>query len=356
VHLEQKDPQGQTLVKLPPQTVSADGGRANDYQNISTEVDYLAEPDNRAVTVSCPAVDISQYRDPPLTGPVIVNTRQPDGSLRGDTLLSSNIQGDQIAGNSQSFSYHANVAGSWSGTYHWFSSFTGYNDSGSFPSVPDFSVPVTYYTGGSPNPTNTGGIDHIFLSMYDGSDGAEATGNYYMHFHNKYEPSSWPEDSGSPYKVMGPDPDAASFPTPPLTYPWRAVNPVLTLIYPQTTINVAYQEPGIESVDAGVELGVDPVKVHFGISGNPTATFNVSQPLTANPPLQQYQETWAVYREEVARHKGHLDIYGTHGYTSTAIWRHDLEQGIVLNLYFPYPSTGSLAPDPPAGWNPPGYK
>lgn len=53
-HLEQKDPQGQTLVSLPPQTLSADGGFANDWRTISTKVNYQVDTDNknRAVTIS----------------------------------------------------------------------------------------------------------------------------------------------------------------------------------------------------------------------------------------------------------------------------------------------------------------
>lgn len=65
--------------------------------------------------------------------------------------------------------------------------------------------------------------------------------------------------------------------------------------------------------------------------------------------------TWAVYRENVTRTKGHLDGYGTGGYTGLGAWREDEMKGIDPALYFPYPSTSTPITDPPAGWNPPGY-
>jgi len=319
--------------------------------NLSASVsigNYTAQIDTRAVMISCPAVDASQYRDPPLTGNVIVNKRGSDGTLRGDTMLITVKPSDQVTSPAQSFNYHANVFGNWasSGTYHWFSDLTGYSGSGNLPTVTDFSDTIIPYT------TTVGSIDHIFVSMYDGIDGAKATGNYYLHLHAQYEPTSWPEDSGSPYKVMGTDPNVPSWPT----YPWKNISPLNEGTFPTTSFPVTYKEAGIESVDGGLDLGADPVVLHFGVTGNPTSSFPYANTLTPQPALKQGGETWVVSREIVARHKGHLDIYGVHGYTKTGVWRHDIMQGIDVNLYQPYQLSSTLAFDPTAGWNPPGYK
>ncbi len=90
---------------------------------IFANVSEFVYQDNRKVTVSCPAVDTnsdggSQYRDPALTGPVIVNQRAADGTLRGDTALYVVPQdnGDEY------FTFSGSAAGSWSvgSTYHWY--------------------------------------------------------------------------------------------------------------------------------------------------------------------------------------------------------------------------------------------
>ena len=320
----------------------------------SGSVSYRVAIDSRAVTISCPLVDTSinggsKYRFPALTGPITTNWRLSDGTLRGDTVLFPDVHSDQIGGDSQSFTYHANVAGVWAaGTaYHWYSSLTGYNNSGS-GSVPDFAMPVPYTNAGIPVTTNNGATDHLFLSLYD--SGAEGTANYYLHFHDEWEPLSWPPD-GPAYKVMGPDPEVPSWPP----YPWKMITPLLELTYPNLSVQVTYQEPGIESVEGGLDLGIEPVTLHFALSGNPTDKFTTTQTLTPLPPLAIGQETWAVSREIVSRTKGHLDHYQTHGYSGSGAWRHDVMLGIDVNCYTPYPSTSTLPSNPPLGWNPPGY-
>jgi hypothetical protein len=118
--------------------------------------------------------------------------------------------------------YTANAAGSWGGNaeYNWYSSLTdhslwGYVSGGDpillqSPGIQTFEVPYPYALSMTKP-------DHVFISVHDSypGDGAEATNNYYMHFHDVYEPVSWPEDTGnpwplSPYKVLGPDPEVPS--------------------------------------------------------------------------------------------------------------------------------------------------
>ena len=58
---------------------------------------------------------------------------------------------------------------------------------------------------------------------------------------------------------------------------------------------------------------------------------------------------------EMKRDKGHLEIYGTEGYTGHGPWRRDQSVGTDYSFYQPYATSSTLASDPPADWNPPGY-
>lgn len=357
-------PTGQTWVTLPTRSLGASLSWMPAGANVGApgmSVSYGVQLDTRAVAIWCPAVDTnfnggSKYRDPALTGPVITNLRKADGSLRGDTVLYPDHHPDQIAGTPQLFLYKGIYSGSWDAsqtTYHWNASLSGDSLPGSLPGIQDFSVPVVYTNPGHPVTTNNNAKDHIYLSLYQATAQGpiKAAANYDTHFHDEYEPNSWPEDSGSPYKVMGPDPDVPSWPT----YAWKMVTPVIPATYQTTSVPVTYKEAGIDSVEGGLDIGIEPVTLHFAASGTPTSEVSASQNMIPKPALQQGEKTWVVYRQIIARHKGHLDHYGVHGYISTGIWRHDVAQGIDLDFYFPRVSASTLSTDPPAGWNPPGY-
>ena len=105
-HLEQKDPQGQKMVSLPPQTLSVSGGLCEDYQSISSEVDYLAETDNRSVVL---------HRDG-----AVYETVDPDGTAHGDTIYSYHsiitpLEGDQCDTDVVNWqTFHPVFSGNWS--------------------------------------------------------------------------------------------------------------------------------------------------------------------------------------------------------------------------------------------------
>jgi len=115
-HLEHKDPQGQTLVSLPPQTLSVSGGRANDWQSISTEVSYQVETDNknRAVTISSPTIEDSyQKTNNPETFGRDIHLRDLDtGAMTvesvvttsgGEFVVSPSVIGDAFTANTPNF-------------------------------------------------------------------------------------------------------------------------------------------------------------------------------------------------------------------------------------------------------------
>ncbi len=204
-----------------------------------------------------------------------------------------------------------------------------------------------------------GQIDHIFLSLYDAGDQAEATGNYYLHLHNEYEPASWPEDAGSPYKVMGPDPDVPDWPT----YPWKAAtdqngNILMPLIGGQggnAVINFSGSITQGGSVDGALGVDKDAVNLQFGGGYDWSKTSDSGISINPTPAIPAGRQTWAVMRPSVNRHKGHLDIYGIHGYTGTGVWRKDDIVTTDYSYYQPYQPTSVTPFDPAPGWNPPSY-
>lgn len=342
---------GQTTVTLPTRSLSAYLSYATAVATNGASVggSYTVQVDTRAVIISCPAVDGSQYRDPPLTGPVIANVRQSDGTLRGDTVAPLG---------SGSYSYSGFANGAWDSlntNYHWNGSISNSADAALIP-IQNFSD--TYLYG-----SFVGKTDHIFLSVYDGLDSAKATVNYYMHFHYQYEPSSWPLDAGYPKKVMGPDPDAASFPTPPPTYPWQLAtdqngNALFPLIGPANS-NAGWTFGGTITkgghVDGGLGVGKNDVNVQFGGGYDWSKSTDQSIFINPTPALGQSQQTWAVCRPSVNRSKGHLDIYGVHGYTQTGVWYKDDIVTTDYNYFQPYASITVTPFTPAPGWNPPGY-
>lgn len=354
-----------TVLTLPAITLTASAlSTGGTYCTVSLQ----AAKDTREVLITCPTVDSSQYRDPPLTGPVIVNSRGGNEALRGDTVRP---YAQPIGGTGYlSLGYHANVAGIWgsNSSYLWNSQSGGPNpgdftESGMFTlginGVPDHTPAYksTYWDlGGASN-----FVDHIYLHLTDSSGGANATSNYYMHFHEKYEPVSWPEDASYPRKqTTQVDPDVPSWPT----YSYHAeVNPdtniIDSLVGPASAASTfSYGGTEAESwhLDGGLGIPVEPVDLHFGGGYdqdilNKFSGSNIAVPVALLPG----QKTWAVYRQDIKRHKGHLDTYGTHGYLSTGVWYRDENVGIEHGIYYPYANaTTDNAHDPDPNWLP-GY-
>ena len=138
--------------------------------------------DNREVNISS-SLDPTYYRGTDSNGnPVpVLNARQPDGTMYGDTLKPSS----QFPYNSFPVTYSAAPSGSWSqnSQYHWYSSLTGDVDSGAFNPNSIYPFGTTYM-----NPPVVGGqTDHIYIHLIDSGDGSDATNNYYMKFHKEYE-------------------------------------------------------------------------------------------------------------------------------------------------------------------------
>ena len=304
---------------------------------------YEVDPDSRGVTIGS---SLGQTYHKSGSNKPAPNVRQANGTLTDDTVLYAGSGG-------YIFNFNANAVGSWStgSTYNWYSSLSGYSANGVWPNINTFSVPE--YAN------NIGQKEHIFISLNDAGNQAKASGNYYLYLHAHLEPTSMPEDSGSPYKVMGPDPDDSSWPT----YPWTAATDrdgkiVPPLIGPQggnATINFggSYTQGG----NAGGALGISFSDVNAELGGGYdwSKSSDASININPTPALPAQEQTWAVMRLSVKRHKGHQDIYGTQGFTGTGVWYKDDIVTTDYSYYQPYQPTNVTPFNPAPGWNPPGY-
>ena len=151
-HLVQKDPQGQTLISLPPKTLSAAGGWANDWWNISTAVNYEATVDNYVVTLS---------RDGARG-----ETQDPDGTKHGDTIYS---YGDYINTEDTGLEERTDCL-NWQ-TFH-----------------PNFIGNWNFPPGSNPG----------WAWTPDESDDTSDTGKVSMHYRNYYTLEGEPEGTDSP--------------------------------------------------------------------------------------------------------------------------------------------------------------
>ncbi len=175
-HLEHKDPQGQTLVSLPSQKLLAVGGFSYDWRDISTEVDYQAEADNknRAVTITS-SIDPTYRKDPSLGK--VENTPASDGTITADSAKEWPVPFPTMG--LPRILFYANPTGSWdpNSSYHWYSAAIDTSDAGNF-------MPPTFPVG---YPIVVSGQEHINLHCIDASDGGSATANYYVNWHDPIE-------------------------------------------------------------------------------------------------------------------------------------------------------------------------
>ena len=313
--------------------------------------------DTRGVTVSCRAVDNvtwsdkstgSRYRSPALTGLIINNVRASDGSMRGDTLRP---YPNPITSGALDFSYQANVEGSWAAEYGTLASYQWQSNnpsSGRFTNwsgVPDNACEYLMY-----NPFT----DNVSVNLTDW-DGAEATGLYNMHFHDEYEPAIGTEDT-PPYKVTTlPDPDVPSWPI----YYFHAERDANGMIQQidgpspdSSSFPFTVSESHTLSVDGALGLTHDIVNVQLGGGYDQTKDLSSGVSVALPAYLPDHYKTWAVYREDIQRHKGHTDIYGRNGYMETGVWRKDVNIGEEHAVYTPYVSVNTNAFDPSEYWMP----
>jgi hypothetical protein len=108
-------------------------------------------------------------------------------------------------------------------------------------------------------------------------------------------------------------------------------------------------------VDGALGVAKDDVSAQFGGGYDWSKSTDWAVSINPTPAVGLNQQTWAVWRLSVNRSKGHLDVYGTHGYMRTGLWYKDDIVTRDYNYYQPYATTNVTPYIPAPGWNPPGY-
>ena len=197
-HLEQMDPQGKTLVSLPPQTLSVSGGLCEDYQSISSEVDYTASTDPRSVAIGS-TLEPTWHKDP-TTGLPAQNVRTAIGFMVADTLAPDSSSTLQVT---YSPIYDRSLWGN-SSQYLWHSNDYPPDASGMFNTFLNYNVPSPSVNYSSPTIT-PGSNDYITLTLTDSTDGAVAKNNYSVLFHDYYEQWTRTATKNHPGALNNPD-------------------------------------------------------------------------------------------------------------------------------------------------------
>ena len=160
---------------LPPQEGSPSATAA-------TYLEISIAPDNRAVTISS-SLGQTHHRLAGSPTTSVANVPGSDGTINADTLTPDNN------GIANLITYTANYTGNWgaSSSYKWFSSMIQDGEAGSFSSGTTLDTEYSYFNP----PASPGQTEHVYVHLTDSSDGANATANYYLKFHAKYE--DWAE-------------------------------------------------------------------------------------------------------------------------------------------------------------------
>jgi hypothetical protein len=150
----------------------------------SVSVHLNVSVDTRNVTISS-NIDTTHRRVAGSPATSAANVPGPDGTVNADTIAPDN---DGIA---NTITYTANYVGNWaaSSSYKWFSSMLQDGEGGSFDPGDALDTEYSYFNP----PASPGQKEHVYIHLTDGADGANATANYYLKFHNKYE--DWAEDA-----------------------------------------------------------------------------------------------------------------------------------------------------------------
>ncbi|HET6386806.1 MAG TPA: hypothetical protein VFJ58_25725 [Armatimonadota bacterium] len=291
------------------------------------DVGLTAALDPRSVIISS-SVDPTYRRDTSSGTPArVVNSRAPDGTLNGDTLIPLDDVVSEIT-------YSAPTTGTWgdNSSFNWYASLyqSAYDGAFSPGSVPPFVLdyfPEAPYANPSfywKHP------DHVFIDLIDSNYGASAHNNYYMNFHEPYE--DWVETS----TVVHPIPITQSMDD------WTFLQPAENPNADPMQVSVSSGESHTESVSAtfGIEasLGVEDaaIKANVGktVGDSVTETFQTTFTFTI-PAHTIYYIYWAPSWETDS---GTCSVWGINGYQGDGSWTCSFPTG-PLSAVIVYHST-----------------
>ena len=138
-------------------------------------------PDPRTVSIS---TSLPQTSSKPTTVTGSWTNAVPVANLTtGNPIYVDTV--DPIPAPEITIGYSASAAGTWANysSYLWNFSISGYSTNGLFNpvAIPGVTNQYTYPTA------NTGTQEHAYIHLTDATDGANATGNLYVRFHNQWE-------------------------------------------------------------------------------------------------------------------------------------------------------------------------
>ena len=294
-HLLSYDNSGNnTTITLPTRTLNAAGGQGEDYlYEYSSYLSYSVQPDTREVTVTS-SIDATYHKDPG-TGQPVQNQPDSDGTITADSVQLGDVSGAAIT-------YFANPTGSWASesNYHWYSAATDDAAAGSFtlPNDPPTGFDISYTSA-----TNFGKQEHINLHCQDAGDGAQATANYYVNWHDDIENWLTVVDT----KDYGP-----------LTRVTGIYHPLKDSKYTEDFENSVKVD--VKATGEG-SLGTDKIGAKFGAEIG--AEYETSTKLTAEYTWVANKYNW-IERQSFWHHReGTVDNYGFHGYMGLLHWTLD---------------------------------
>jgi hypothetical protein len=308
-----------------------------EYAEIESEVSLNVQYDPRAVFI---ASDLGTTYHKGADGSPQANVPLPDGTLFDDTLqpLDDN-SGNQITPDLMAL-YSGGYTGRWgvNSQYHWYSSLKQDANSGAFEPGSIGSMSETYTPADFP-PANNGMSDtreHVFLSGNDSVDGARATANYYLTFHQPFE--NWITQG----TVVHPLPVATS-----ITFAqcqqaqlsgnngmigdWTVYGPYTNPLYIPTSLaakssvsySVATGTTG--TITAGYSLGLSFDEINYAFQVNEGVSITNSNKITVsfgmpNPTFPPRSVNYILIGEQYNHVYGITDTYGANGFQGIADW------------------------------------
>ena len=260
-------------------------------------------PSPRAVTITS-SIDPTYHKgkDAQRKPAPVANVPASDGTITADSVAlneSNNRAGD--------ISYTATPTGSWApaSSYHWYSALIGTTGNGTFtmPGDPPIDLDVFYLDGNDGTMHDTS-QEHINLHCTDASDGANATANYYINWHDEIEGWSTVVD----VKQYG-----AFVRVTPIYHP--IVDDAKFSYDVENSVKVSTKATGEGS------LGTEQVGEKFGVELG--ADYESATKVTVEYPLVANKANW-IERQAFWEHReGTVDNYDTQGYVGLLHWTLD---------------------------------
>lgn len=240
----------------------------------------------RSVTITS-SIDPTYHKDPK-TGKQ-ANVAASDGTMTADSVnLWTQSPGPAIT-------YYAHPTGSWdpNSSYHWYSKVMETSDAGTFAPPP---FPVQY-------PGFVSTQEHINLHCIDANDGASATANYYVNWHDEIE--DW-------ITIVDKRQDGTLVRVTPIYHP---ISEGKMSLETENKITVSQKATGEGS------LGSDKVGVKFGVELG--VDFENSTKLSTEYSFIVGKANWVERRPFWEHREGTVDNYDTHGYAGLLNWTLD---------------------------------